>query len=45
MKLSNVPKLYKNKQPKEVMSLKIDDMPCNLIRFCLFIVALKSVRS
>lgn len=34
MMISNVPKFYKNKPPKEVMSLKIDDLPCNIIRFC-----------
>ena len=31
---SNVPKMYKYKSPKEVMSLKIDDLPCKIIRFC-----------
>ena len=35
---SNVQKLYKYKQPKEVMSLKVDDLPCNLIRFGFLII-------
>lgn len=29
---SNVEKMYKNKPPKELMSLKVDDLPCWLIR-------------
>ena len=33
MKISNVPKMYKFKEPKEVMSLKVDDLPCRVIRF------------
>ena len=42
MKLSNVPKLYKNKEPKEVMSLKVDDMPCKLIRLYFKFSAVKA---
>ena len=32
MQISNVPALYKNKPPKELICLKLNDMPCKIIR-------------